>query len=91
MCIPAYLKYLSISIISLIVIFAYTQYWYLVFIFGFIDFFIKCPKCHKPVIETKNGGVSPLRWYICDQCGQNLLKCEVEPDEVTNKRINKTA
>jgi hypothetical protein len=63
------------------------QYWYLLFILGFFCFFNKCPKCHKQVTETKTGGVSPLRWYICDKCGQNLLKCEIEPDEVTDKKI----
>ena len=87
MCISSYIKYMLTILIVLYIMIFNSKYWYTIFIVGFLSFFIKCPKCHKPVGQMKNGGVSPLRWYICDKCGQNLLKCKIEPDEVTEKRI----
>jgi len=85
MCISSYFLFYLLLIITLVGM-SYNSFFILV---GFLNYFIKCPKCHKPVGQTKNGGVSPLRWYICDKCGQNLLKCEIEPDEITDKRIAK--
>lgn len=37
---------------------------------------MNCPKCAKPVIETKGSPVSPyINTYRCTSCGWSGLKC----------------
>jgi len=92
MCIPAYLKYVivSVSIGALVIlsIFAENLFYALpVMVFAIIQSRILCPKCHESILKDKNG------WYIftlrttCRHCGQDTLLCEVEPDEVTKRRL----
>ncbi len=56
-------------------------------IFAIIQSRIRCPKCGNSILKDKNG------WYIftmrttCRHCGQDTLLCEIEPDEVTQKRL----
>ncbi len=92
MCIPSYVKYISLFlVVGTLVILAvfYDRLFYFVpmFIFSIIWSRIRCPKCKKPLLKDKNG------WYIftirttCRHCGQDTLLCEIEPDEVTQKRL----
>jgi len=58
-----------------------------VMVFSIIWSRIGCPKCGKPLLKDKNG------WYIftirttCRHCGQDSSLCEIEADEVTQKRL----
>ena len=92
MCFSAYLKYLFLSIIVggivIISIFSGNLFYVLpVMVFAVVWSRIRCPKCKEPLLKDKNG------WYIftmrttCRHCGQDTLLCDVEPDEVTEKRL----
>ena len=92
-CIPAYAKYIILGImVGLFIILSifYTQSILqlgLAMVFAILQSRIICPKCGKPILKDKNG------WYIftmrttCRHCGQDTLLCEIEPDEVTQKRL----
>ena len=85
MCIPPYVKYLSLAIVvGTLVILAvfYNRLFYFVptFVFAVIWSRIKCNKCMTPILKDANG------WYIfsmrstCRNCGQDTLLCDVQPD-----------
>ena len=92
-CIPAYARYIILGIlVGLFIILSifYTQSTLqlgLAMVFAIIQSRINCPKCGQPILKDKNG------WYIftmrttCRHCGQDTMLCEVEPDEVTQKRL----
>lgn len=92
MCIPSYYKYIFLFlVVGTLVILAvfYDRLFYFVpmFIFSIIWSRIRCPKCGESLLKDTNG------WYIftmrttCRHCGQDTLLCEIEPDEVTQKRL----
>lgn len=92
-CIPAYVKYITLSI--LVGLFIILSVFYtdstlqlgLAMFFAILQSRIRCPKCNEPILKDKNG------WYMftvrtpCRHCGQDTLLCEVEPDEVTEQRL----
>ncbi len=92
-CIPAYARYIILGVmVGLFIILSifYTQSTLqlgLAMVFAILQSRINCPKCGKPILKDKNG------WYIftmrttCRHCGQDTLLCEIEPDEVTQKRL----
>ena len=92
-CIPAYAKYIILGVlVGLFIILSifYTQSLLqlgLAMVFAIIQSRVTCPKCGNPILKDKNG------WYIftmrttCRHCGQDTMLCEVEPDEVTQKRL----
>ena len=92
-CIPAYAKYIILGVmVGLFIILSifYTQsilQMGLAMVFAIIQSRINCPKCGNPILKDKNG------WYIftmrttCRHCGQDTMLCEIEPDEVTQKRL----
>jgi len=91
-CISNYKKYIFILIISLffflLSIFFSSKFFLIVLLLGIIDFYIKCPKCGYKVGLSKNGYITlNIFNQICSKCGQNLNKCEIEPDEITNQRL----
>jgi len=92
MCIPPYVKYLSLSIVvGTLVILAvfYDRVFYFIptLIFAIMWSRIRCLKCSEPILKDKNG------WYIftmrstCRHCGQDTLLCEIESDEVISQRL----
>ena len=92
MCIPSSYKYIFLFlVVGTLVILAvfYDRLFYFVpiFIFSIIWSRIRCPKCGESLLKDKNG------WYIftmrttCRHCGQDTLLCEIESDEVTQKRL----
>ncbi|MDM5270593.1 hypothetical protein PGH07_00205 [Sulfurovum sp. zt1-1] len=98
-CLSSYLKYLLITVAIVTHIFIVSQLKSIsaeetiiafssILIWGVLGSFIKCTKCNKEVFITKDGVANPFRTYICDKCGQNLMKCDIEYDEVTSKRLS---
>lgn len=94
MCIPPYVKYLSLGIVvgTLIILAVfYNRPFYFIpaFVFSIIWSRIRCQKCGNSILKDSNG------WYIftmrsaCRSCGQDTLLCEVEADEVTSSRLKK--
>ncbi len=92
MCIPSYYKYIFLflvvgTLVILAVFYDRLFYFIPIFIFSIIWSRIRCPKCGESLLKDKNG------WYIftirttCRHCGQDTLLCEIEPDEVTQKRL----
>ena len=92
MCIPSYYKYIFLflvvgTLVILAVFYERLFYFVPIFIFSIIWSRIRCPKCGESLLKDKNG------WYIftmrttCRHCGQDTLLCEIEPDEVTQKRL----
>jgi len=92
-CIPVYKKYILLVLIQLFL-------FLLCFVFDFniviilllfftllLSFFLRCPKCNHVVGLTKNSYSVPNFDHICKKCGQDLQKCEIESDEVTNQRL----
>jgi rRNA maturation protein Nop10 len=92
-CIPAYARYIILGVmVGLFIILSifYTQSTLqlgLAMVFAILQSRINCPKCGNPILKDKNG------WYIftmrttCRHCGQDTMLCEIEPDEVTQKRL----
>lgn len=92
-CFPAYAKYIILGVIvGLFIILSifYTQSLLqmgLAFVFAILQSRITCPKCGNSILKDKNG------WYIftmrttCRHCGQDTMLCDIEPDEVTQKRL----
>ena len=93
MCIPSYVKYIVLGVsVGLFIILSVfythsTLQLVLAMILAIVQSRINCPKCGNPILKDKNG------WYIftmrttCRHCGQDTLLCEIEPDEVTQKRL----
>ena len=92
-CIPAYVKYIILGVlVGLFIILSifYTQsilQMGLAMVFAIMQSRVYCPKCGNSILKDKNG------WYIftvrttCRHCGQDTMLCDVEPDEVTQKRL----
>ncbi len=92
-CIPAYVKYILLGVmVGLFIILSIfythsTLQLVVAMVFAIIQSRINCPKCGNSILKDKNG------WYIftvrttCRHCGQDTMLCEVEPDEVTQKRL----
>ena len=92
-CIPAYAKYIILGV--LVGLFIILSIFYtgstlqlgVAMIFAILQSRINCPKCGNSILKDKNG------WYIftmrttCRHCGQDTMLCEIEPDEVTQKRL----
>jgi ribosomal protein S27AE len=93
-CIPAYIKYILLGVMVGLFIILSIFYTHSTLQLGVAMFFailqsrINCPKCGNSILKDKNG------WYIftvrttCRHCGQDTMLCEVEPDEVTQTRLN---
>ena len=93
-CIPAYIKYILLGVMVGLFIILSIFYTHSTLQLGVAMFLailqsrINCPKCGNSILKDKNG------WYIftvrttCRHCGQDTMLCEVEPDEVTQKRLN---
>lgn len=93
MCIPSYAKYITLGILVAVLVIVSVFYagnlvpMVLAMILAIMQSRVKCPKCDNSILKDKNG------WYIftmrttCRHCGQDTLLCEVEPDEVTQKRL----
>ena len=93
-CIPAYIKYILLGVMVGLFIILSIFYTHSTLQLGVAMFLailqsrINCPKCGHSILKDKNG------WYIftvrttCRHCGQDTMLCEVEPDEVTQKRLN---
>ncbi len=92
-CIPAYVKYILLSVMVGLFVILSIFYTHSTLQLGVAMFFailqsrVNCPKCGNPILKDKNG------WYIftvrtiCRHCGQDTMLCEVEPDEVTAERL----
>ncbi len=92
-CIPAYIKYILLGVMVGLFIILSIFYTYstlqlgLAMVFAILQSRINCPKCGNSLLKDKNG------WYIftvrttCRHCGQDTMLCEVEPDAVTQKRL----
>ena len=95
MCIPSYVKYITLGIsVGMFIILSVFYAGNLVpmvlaMILAIMQSRVKCPKCENPLLKDKNG------WYIftmrttCRYCGQDTLLCEVESDEITKARLEK--
>jgi hypothetical protein len=93
LCIPAYVKYITLGVLVGFFIILSVFYTYniaqlvLAFILAIAQSRVLCPKCANPILKDKNG------WYvftvrtICRHCGQDTLLCEIEPDNITNMRL----
>lgn len=93
MCIPSYVKYIFLGMaVGLLIILSVfythsTLQLVLAMMLAIVQSRITCPKCGNSILKDKNG------WYIftmrtaCRHCGQDTLLCEIEPDEVTQKRL----
>ena len=94
MCFPSYAKYIilgvSVGVLVILSIFYTHSTVQLAFamVLAIIQSRVNCPKCGNAILKDKNG------WYIftmrttCRHCGQDTLLCDVEPDEVTHKRLS---
>ena len=92
-CIPAYVKYILLSVMVGLFVILSIFYTHSTLQLGVAMFFailqsrVNCPKCGNPILKDKNG------WYIftvrtiCRHCGQDTMLCEVEPDGVTAERL----
>ena len=92
MCIPAYVKYILLSVIVgflvILSIFSANLFYIIpIMVLAIMQSRITCPKCKQSILKDKRG------WYLftmrntCRHCGQDTLLCEVESDEVTAKRL----
>jgi hypothetical protein len=95
-----YLYYPSLIILFLLMFYLMYNYGVVVSFGSLIvlvllfSLFFKCHKCQLSYSDIPDngkylfgGGVTPLVGKYCRQCGQNLLKQEIESDEITNERI----
>ncbi len=92
-CIPAYAKYIILGVmVGLFIILSifYTHnplQLVLAMVFAIMQSRITCPKCGNSILKDKNG------WYIftmrttCRHCGQDTMLCDIEPDEITQSRL----
>ena len=92
MCIPSYYKYIFLflvvgTLVILAVFYDRLFYFIPIFIFSIIWSRIRCPKCGESLLKEKNGWEIGTRRTTCRHCGQETLLCEIEPDEVTQKRL----
>jgi len=91
-CISSYKKFIFIQIISLgfflLSIFLDSRFFLITFLLGIVNLSTRCPKCDHMVGLSKNGYIT-LSYFTstCKKCGQDLKKCEIEPDKITNKRL----
>ena len=91
-CFPPYFKYFilrGISVIIFLAIIASENYFLilLILITTFLGTKIHCPKCNHTVGHSKNDIIMIISDEICKKCGQNLEICEIESDEITDKRL----
>ena len=72
----------------ILTIFFDSRFFIIILLSVIADFYIRCPKCNHVVGLSKNGYVT-FSYFTstCKKCGQDLKKCEIEPDEITNKRL----
>ncbi|UFH59042.1 hypothetical protein [Sulfurovum mangrovi] len=60
-----------------------------------LSIFTKCPKCSNFIFYNPHANFAqfnpslPLSNKYCKKCGQDLDKCEIETDEITNKHLGK--
>jgi len=92
-CIPAYAKYIILGVIVGLFIILSIFYTHnplqlgLAMVFAIIQSRVTCPKCGNSILKDKNG------WYIftmrttCRHCGQDTMLCDIEPDEITQSRL----
>jgi len=59
----------------------------LAFLASFFESLLRCPKCNHIVGRSKNDYIMIFLDNICKKCGQDLENCEVEPDDITNGRL----
>ena len=91
-CFPPYFKYFILQVIGFVVFFAIiaTENYFLILLILITTFLgtkIHCPKCQHTVGRSKNDFIMIFSDEICKKCGQDLKKCEIESDEITNKRL----
>jgi ribosomal protein S27AE len=92
-CIPAYAKYIILGVMVGLFIILSIFYTHnplqlaLAIVFAIMQSRITCPKCGNSILKDKNG------WYIftmrttCRHCGQDTMLCDIEPDEITQSRL----
>jgi len=91
-CFPPYFKYLvlrTLGFILFILIIVSNNYFLIIFLIitTYFESKIYCPKCHHIVGRSKNEVIMIFSDEVCKKCGQNLEKCEIEPDEITTQRL----
>ena len=92
-CIPVYRKYIVVVLLQLLFfvfcfVFDFNTVIILLFLFTpLLGFLLRCPKCNHVVGLTKNNYSVPNFDHMCKKCGQDLQKCEIESDEITNQRL----
>ena len=66
-----------------------------IFIQVLLGLLTRCPKCSNWIAYNphaafgKHNALLPFYHRYCKNCGQNLDKCEIEQDEITNSRLKK--
>ena len=91
-CISIYKKFIFITIFRLgfflLSIFVDSRFFIIILLSAIADFYTRCPKCNHMIGLSKNGYIT-FNYFtnICKKCGQDLNKCEIEPNEITNKRL----
>ena len=91
-CISSYKRFILITILRLVffllAIFFDSRFLIIILLSVIADLYIRCPKCNQLVGLSKNGYVTFSYFSsICKKCGQDLKKCKIEPDEITDKRL----
>ena len=91
-CISSYKRFILITIFRLVffllAIFFDSRFLIIILLSVIADLYIRCPKCNHLVGLSKNGYVTfDYFTSVCKKCGQDLKRCEIEPDEITDKRL----
>ena len=91
-CFPSYFKYFILRVIGFIIFLAIiiSENYFLILLLlitTFLETKVHCPKCKHTVGRSKNNIIMIISDEICKKCGQDLKRCEIEPDEITDKRL----
>jgi len=91
-CVSIYKKFILLSIFRLVffllTIFFDRRFFIIILISGIADLYLRCPKCNHVVGLSKNGYIT-FSYFgsMCKKCGQDLKKCEIEHDEIIDRRL----
>jgi len=67
-----------------------SKFIFIVLLLSIINLYVECPKCRHTVGLSKNGYITFSHFKsFCQKCGQDLKKCNIESDDIINKRIKK--